>query len=620
MQGLPSSLPIAMVVAVLTLAPALAPTASGAKLDTERFVPVEELEPGDRCVGRTVFSGTEIEEFEVEILGVVRGTAPGSDLIVARAFGETLERTGILQGMSGSPVYLDGRLVGAMSSTWAYTKEPIGGITPIGEMLPAFDAMDDETGELRGGSGGLGRLLFPEGEFAASRIGWLADAAGIPRSPDDLASGAVLGSYEGRAMTPIGVPLVVSGGDDRFLDRVNEVLGAGGVSVIRGAAAGQTDATAELEPGSAVGVQFVTGDVSWTAIGTVTHREGDDIVAFGHPLFNAGSAESPMVSAFVHALLPLQTVSMKFASGGEMVGTFMQDRRRMVAGRIGPVPELMALKVRVSEEGCGSSEFEFGVMRTPPYSSLFAGLAASGAVSEAVFSSGRSSADLTLRIETGGDVVEYATTFFTADLPLRAGGELAALMDFVFENRFETREISSAELTIDVLGERRQTFIERVDVDRPIYHPGDEVALSITLRDWKGARSEESIRLRIPAFIGEELLLLRVGGADSYHEWEAERLGEGLRPRNFEQHLALIERSKPGNTVVAQLASRRPGLSLQGGELRDVPGKAALALGSSATSGAVDLVEYSLVDQAELTTDREVQGYHELLLVVKEDN
>ena len=130
-----------------------------------------KIEPGDRCVGRTVFSGTEIEEFEVEILGIVRGSAPGSDLIVARAFGETLERTGILQGMSGSPVYLDGRLVGAMSSTWAYTKEPIGGITPIGEMLPALDAMDDETGELRGGSGGFGRLLFPEGEFAASRIG-----------------------------------------------------------------------------------------------------------------------------------------------------------------------------------------------------------------------------------------------------------------------------------------------------------------------------------------------------------------------------------------------------------------------------------------------------------------
>jgi hypothetical protein len=620
MQRLPSSLPIALVVAVMAFAPALAATVSGAGFDTERFVPVEELKPGDRCVGRTVFSGTAIEEFEVEILGIVRGSAPGSDLIIARAFGETLERTGILQGMSGSPVYLDGRLVGAMSSTWAYTKEPIGGITPIAEMLPALDAMDDETGELRRGSGGFGRLLFPEGEFASSRIGWLTAASGARQSPEGLAAGSSLGSYEGRALTPIDVPLVVSGGGDRFLAQVEEILGGAGVTVVRGSGAGQIDAVSELEPGSAVGVQFVSGDVSWTAIGTVTHREGNDIVAFGHPLFNAGRVETPMVGAFVHTLLPLQTVSQKFASGGATVGTFRQDRRRMVAGRIGPVPDMMPLRVRIDEEGYGSSVFEFEVMRMPPYSSLFAGLAASGAVSQAVFSAGRSSAELRLRIQTGDNVVEYATTFFTADLPLRAGGELSALMDFVFENSFETREISSAELTVDVFGERRQTFIERVEIDRPIYHPGDEVVVSVTLRDWEGARTTRTVTLAIPSSVGEDPLLLRVGGADSYHEWEAERLGAGLRPRNFEQHLALIQRSKPGNAVVAQLVSGRPGLSLHGGELRDVPGKAALVLGSSATSGAVDLVEYSLVDQTEFTTDREAQGYHELVLVVREDD
>jgi len=303
-----------------------------------------------------------------------------------------------------------------------------------------------------------------------------------------------------------------------------------------------------------------------------------------------------------------------------MVGTFMQDRRRTVAGRVGPIPDLMPLKVRVNEEGYGSSDFEFGVIRVAPYSSLFAGLAASGALSQAVFSAGRGSADLTLSVRTGDDVVEYATTFYTADLPLRAGGELAALMDFVFENSFEAREITSAELTVDVLGGRRQAFIERVDVDRPIYHPGDEVEVSIALRDWNGARTHESIRLTIPASLGEGPLLLRVGGADSYHEWEADRLGAGLRPRNFEQHLGLIERSKSGDVVVAQLVSGDPGLSLQGDELRDVPGRAALALGSAATSGAVDLVEYSLIDQVEITADREVQGYHELLLVVREDN
>ncbi len=147
-----------------------------------RFVPVEELRRGDRCVGRTVFVGTEIEEFELEILGVVRGATPGTDLIIARAEGALLEGTGILEGMSGSPVYKDGRLVGAVASTWQFSREPIAGITPIAEMLSALERMDsdDALEPVRSGADGFpGLAMLPDGERATSSLARVVDEAGV---------------------------------------------------------------------------------------------------------------------------------------------------------------------------------------------------------------------------------------------------------------------------------------------------------------------------------------------------------------------------------------------------------------------------------------------------------
>ncbi len=450
-------------VAIALLLAALAPRAHAVDLDPARFVSVDELRPGDRCVGRTVFSGNEIEEFDVEIVGIVRNVSPGSDLIIGRAHDETLDRTGILQGMSGSPVYLDGRLVGAISATWPFTKEPLAGITPIGEMLPALDGIDAAPGERHGSEpDGFGAALYPPGEYATSRIGWIAGLAGRGDRPDALPARGVLGSYGGRDMTALASPLVVGGGDERFLARVGEILGDAGYTPVLGVAGAQGAAGGPLEPGSAVGVQFVSGDLNWTAIGTVTYREGDRLLAFGHPLFNAGTVEVPMVGASVHALVPLLSVSFKMATGGALAGTFRQDRRRMVGGVVGVSPDMLPLHVTVREEGYAERTFDFEVVRARPYSSVFAGMAVAGAFSEALRASGPSSVELEMSLDAAGDVVEYGAVFYTTDPAFRVGGEAAAFIDFVQGNAFEKRDVSSVSLDVTVTGGRRTAVIERV--------------------------------------------------------------------------------------------------------------------------------------------------------------
>jgi hypothetical protein len=625
----------------------LPPARAAARVDAPGagFVPIDELARGDRCVGRTVFTGTEIEEFELEILGVVRGTAPGSDLIIGRAEGPILEHTGIMEGMSGSPVYKDGRLVGAIASAWQFSKEPIAGITPIGEMLEALEHLDrDEQSSVPTGAGGFAALdLLPEGERASSSLARLADQVGaLP--PGSAAPGGQAGrtgpAYDGRSMIPISVPLVVSGATDGFLRRASELLGsgltplpgAGGLSPAAGATGGGKSAAggqpasgadpvendaALLEPGAAVGVQFVRGDVNWTAIGTVTHREGDRLIAFGHPLFNSGSIDMPLVGAYVHTVMPIQSTSFKYASGGELLGAVKEDRNRAVAGIVGARPEMVPLTATIRLDGGDARSFDFEVARGRPYTSIFSGLAFGGAVSSAAKASGPVTVELAAKIDTGGDLVSYRDVFSTSDPAMRCSGELSLLLSVLEQNSFEERPVRGVELDVNIREGVLATSIVRVDADRKVYRPGDEVRLRVFLRPVRGEPFDRELTLRLPDSTPTGAVVLRVGDGLSYHLWENDRLGGGAVPRSYDQLLALIRQSKPGNLVVAQLLSESPGISLSGVEMRGVPGKAGLAMASSATGGAVDASALTVLAEDEFAVDGQASGFLEVSLYVE---
>ncbi len=626
-----------MVAVLLTI-----PVVDGARADTHEghFVSVDELKRGDRCIGRTVFIGTEVEEFELEILGVVRGAAPGTDLIIGRAEGALLESTGILEGMSGSPVYKNGRLIGAIASTWQFSKEPIAGITPIGEMLPALELMDAEghAGDRPGLDGLPGLAMLPEGERAASSLARICDTAGMLDRRTDTQPVPAAVAFGDRRLSPIAAPLVVSGADPDYIHRASRVLGPGvtpllgsGIApgpaartdiapasaAIAGSSSGAGREAGALEPGSAVGVQFVRGDANWTAIGTVTHLDGDRLVAFGHPLFNAGAIDMPMVAVYVHAVMPLQSMSFKYASGGELLGTIKEDRNRAVAGVVGPGPPMVPLTVNIRTNG-GERRFEFETVSNRPYTALFSGLAFGGAVSSAVKASGPVTVDLSVRVDTGEELVEYRDVFHTTEPAMRCSGELSLLLSFLAENAFEEREFQGVELDVAVREGDFRTLISRVDADRKVYRPGDDVKLRVFMRPRRGDPFERELCLRIPEATTPGALTVRVGDAMSFHLWERDRLGTGAAPRSYEQLLNLIRDAKPGNTVVAQLLSDSPGLSLSGDEMRGIPGRAGLAMASSATSGAVDSSTFSVLREREFAVRGQVEGFYEMTVYVEE--
>jgi hypothetical protein len=351
------------------------------------------------------------------------------------------------------------------------------------------------------------------------------------------------------------------------------------------------------------------------AIGTVTHVEGDHVLAFGHPLFNSGWIEMPMVGAHVHALIPLQSTSFKYAASTDVIGAVLVDRRRAIAGRVGGVAPTVPLEVEIRTAGApGPARYSFDVVRARSLTSFFSGMAVSEAVAEAAKGVGAASVALRAAVSIPGDTIEYENVFFTEDPMFRTGGELGTLLDIIYGNPIEKIEPTEIALDVTIREETGRTEIVRAQADRSTYRPGETVRVTLTLRDWQGPEFERAIDLALPSSVPEGDVRLRVGGASSFHEWEADRLGEGLRPRSYEQLLDLIDRSRPGNTVVAQVIAPGPGLSLSGSEMREIPGRAALVLATSATSGSVDPADGVVVAEGAVTAEGEVQGDHEIVL------
>ncbi|MBI4266414.1 MAG: hypothetical protein HY657_18740, partial [Acidobacteria bacterium] len=317
-----------------------------------RTFPVDEIRAGMVGVGRTVFQGDRLEDFTVHILGVLRNViGTRRNLILARLEGGPLAETGVIAGMSGSPVYIDGRLVGAVSySLGQFSKEPIAGITPIGEMIEAatFAAPRRRAARVE-----LQMPLTPEGFRLSLRqaFDWMRPFADSPADVQVFGA-AGLGAGIGTMLRPIATPLTLGGFDATFIDPIAAVLrDQGFVPVLAGSSAQDTpQASLPLRPGDPIGVALMSGDLELGATGTVTEVDGTRVYAFGHPFYGLGPTQFPMTRAYVHAVLPSLVSSMKIASTGEVIGTIQQDRFTTIAGTLGPGPSLIPITLNLTSE------------------------------------------------------------------------------------------------------------------------------------------------------------------------------------------------------------------------------------------------------------------------------
>jgi SpoIVB peptidase S55 len=584
---------------------------------------VDEIRPGMVGVGRTVFDGTRVEEFRARILGVIENVIGARrNLILARLEGGPLANTGVIAGMSGSPVYIDGRLIGAVSyALGAFSKEPIAGITPIAEMT---DATSITNSRPRAARVQLDFPLTDENLVAAFRraLNWNrpfaerpGDARFVGISAPGFASDGV-----GSLLRPIATPLVMSGFEpdvagllgSAFRDQGFIPTGGGA----RGTAAGEMPYEGPLKPGDAVGVGFLNGDLELGATGTVTHIDGDRVYAFGHPMYNLGPTEFPMTRAYVYTVLPSLAASLKLSTTGEVIGTFLQDRATAIAGRLGPGPRMIPITLTLESDRSPKRTFHFGVVNDQ----LFTPLMTYAAILDTLGSYERQNGVATYSVRGKAAVKKYDdiafSNLFTGNTASAgAASYMVTPITYLMANDYEKVELESLEFTVSSSEEPKTATLQRVWLDESRPRAGRTVPLKVSFRTFRGEEVVRTLPVSIPANARGSLSILVTDGSrlEQAEQREA-RLPQQLR--SVSQLIRTLNKARRNNTLYVKLLGQDAGAVVNGEALSSLPPSVLSILEADRSGGSFNALQTATLGEWELPTEHAVSGSRTLIVAI----
>ncbi len=574
-----------------------------ARAASPEVLPFAEVRAGMTGTGRTVFSGDRVETFEVEILGTLPNVGPGQNLILGRCRGGPLAETGILSGMSGSPVYVDGRLLGAVAYSWGFSKDAIAGITPIEEMLAITGRAEALSGRRRAGTPlGLPALhadLPAMAEFLDGRLAAWGAAAG--------------------AVGAARVPVTIGGLGPTEWERIAEPLRRAGFLPIQAGSAGAATGRAKaLEPGSAVGIQLVRGDVEVTATGTVTWVDGDRVLAFGHPLYGLGDVDLPLTAARVEALLPSLAQSAKIAVPTGELGAFRQDRAAGIFGRIGTKPSMIPVRVQLAGPGRAPLTYAFDLADDPLLAPLFLYATVNGILGTAE----RMYGSLTLRLRAGSVIrirgeeeVDLANLFAGESAPAYASAMPAYLLYLLMNNEWAPPGIAGVNLLLEYEDTTRSAFVRRVTLDRYRVRAGDRVGATVVVSPYRGPDLVFRKEIAIPQETPPGPLLLQVGNALAVSR--AEAADDPVVPRDLEQLVRLINRLRKNDRVYLVATRSDTGAFVGGARLPNLPPSAVSLLSRPRSQGNYANLARRGVLEEEILTEYAVVGVARLQLEVE---
>jgi len=524
-------------------------------------MPFSEVRTGMRGTARTVFEGTRVESFDVEILGKLPNIGPRQNLILARCSGGPLAETGILSGMSGSPVTIDGRLVGAIAYSWGFSTEAIAGITPIEEMLAV--ARTDAGASARAPSG----ALDPD---------WWE----VLRDPPRLN-----GLWEQRlsrlGSAPRGSwtqPLAIAGFGPGAR-RIRERLERAGIQAVQSAGSGGNGETAPpLEPGSAIALKLVRGDVEMAASGTVTWIDQDGVLAFGHPLFGLGAVDLPLTGARVETLLPSLQSSSRLAVPLDEIGALRQDRAAAVYGRLGAEPSMIPIRVQL-DSGNDSTTFSFDVADDPLLAPVLFYLSLNGIIGAAE----RTAGSLTVRVAEGSVIKMDADSDVALDNVFAgpqaldyATGIPAYILHLLMNNVWASPRIVGINIILEYDVEPKTARLLRVVADRYRVAPGESVELELIVAPFRGPRRTLRTSVRIPDEQPAGMLTLLVAGAATVQR--DDQADQTILPKDLDQLVRLINQLRRNDRLYVIASGADPGLFVEGARMPNLPPSVATVL------------------------------------------
>jgi hypothetical protein len=594
--------------------------AAGLPAQSRNF-PVSDLKPGMVAVGRTVFEGDRLEEFQAHILGVLRNViGPRRDLILARLEGGPLAKTGVIAGMSGSPVYIDGRLVGAVSySLGSFQTEPIAGITPIDEMIEAATLPSPRRQVARVN---LPMPLTPEAlrDSLKQAFAWMRPFADSPADVQAFGDASVNAGL-GTLLRPIATPLTMAGFDaevaaplmSAFRDQgfVPMLAGAGQASA-RDVASKSNE---PLRPGDAIGVTLMSGDLELGATGTVTQVDGNRVYAFGHPFYGLGPTQFPMTRAYVYTVLPSLQNSMKIASTGEVIGTIQQDRAVTIAGTLGAMPQLIPVHLTLKSDRGTRKTFQMAMVNDQ----LLTPLLAYTSILNVLQSYERQNGAASFTVKGAATLKKYGELsfedLFTGDQgSAAASAYVVAPLNFLLRNAFEDVEFEGLNLEIDASEQPKSATIERAWIDGARPKAGATVDLKVLLRTYRGEEVTKSVPVQIPPNARGSVSIMVTDGT-RLSQWEARELQmQPAQARGLPQMIRVLNNARKNNRIYVRLVTRDGGALVKGESLAALPPSVLSVMESDRDGGNFRPLQTALLGEWEISADYAVSGSRTLTL------
>jgi hypothetical protein len=538
-----------------------------------QYFPISEIRPGLKGVGRTVFEGDKVEEFQVEILGVLKnGLAPKHDVILARLSGGPLEKTGVIAGMSGSPVYVDGKLVGAVAISFPFSKEPLAGITPIEDMLevvpegkappaaPVATSLPFRMAPLSTGSADAVRLI-PEEEAGPQSF-----ARFLPRE-----TGA-------DSLTNLRLPLRFGGFSREAIDLYAPIFRQMGFEPMQGGglSGGDTEQPlkTDLEPGSMVSLLLVRGDLDVNADCTVTFRQGDQLYACGHRVMSTGPAEFPFAPSRVLVTVPSLLASFKLDAPGRVVGTIRQDRFSAIYGKVGDKDaRMIPVHVHVDSTLNKRVDYNFEMVQETLLSPLLLNLSLVSVLTTTEPNIGPSALEVKGLIRLAGGESVNVEDVLSADVGTagQAAAVVATPLNYLLASAFPNLQIEDIDLSVVSRNEKRVATLEQVWSTQSEVRPGDRVELTALLRLPSGQTVTQKIPVDIPGSVSDKMLSLVVGSGTYLNALQFRLLPIGSAPRDLQQLVRALNRMRQNNRIYALLMAPQRSFIIQGDEYPSPP-------------------------------------------------
>jgi hypothetical protein len=561
-----------------------------------------------------VFAGETIDEFRVEIIGVLRNViGPRRDLILARLEGGPIQTAGVIQGMSGSPVYINGRLLGAVSyALGSFPKEPLAGITPIAEMVDAVGG----TAPSRAPDLALTWPATPTAVYGA--LSRLADRARAPLahpSADLRVVGPASLADLAPVLRPIGAAMVVSGFDPSVGRDLRAALGQGAADQSPGSPPRPPASVPVLRPGDPVGMSLIRGDFEMGATGTVTYVDGTRVYAFGHPFLNLGPTSFAMTRSRVYTILPSLDTSMKIATLGPVIGTMTQDRSTAVGGVLGASPPELEVNLTLTSARAPERTLKFFVLHDQNLTPLFTLVAILNSLISYERQTGALTVEASGAVSFGGGERVEIDDIFTGDaaISLAAAGVTASIGQAA-TNEFRPALAERLDLKLRVSEDQEAATIERAWLDTTQPRPGATHTLSVQLRHYRGATEVVTLPIEMPAQASGPLTLL-VSDAATLSALEQREL-KPARPASWAALLTQMQAARRNNQLYVRLIASSPGAVIGGDTLPALPASVRSILDEDKTVASAPVTK-TVVGAWERRVTRALRGSRELTVTLR---